>query len=99
MRAARKAQIRRLTLEAYQIEGKVARGILHRAPEDGRWMVGDTSLDEWLAQNEGQDITAILIPTESDRQLETRVCRTCGREYSDTSCPYCREVRLRLRGH
>jgi len=99
MRAARKAQIRRLTLEAYQIEGKVARGILHRAPEDGRWMVGDTSLEVWLASHEGQDVTAILIPTESDRQLETRVCRTCGREYSDTSCPYCREVRLRLRGH
>jgi hypothetical protein len=43
-------------LEAYQVEGKIVQGILHRAPEDGRWMVGDTSLDEWLAQNEGQDI-------------------------------------------
>ncbi len=98
MGAARKAEIRRLTSEAYQMEGRVTQGILRRDPEDNRWMVGNTSLDDWLARHEGQDVTAILIPTESDHSQETKVCRTCGREYVGASCPYCREVRLRLRG-
>lgn len=98
MRAYRKANIRQLTNEAYQLEGRVAQGKLHRNPEDGRWMVGNTPLNEWFEQNQDEDVSLILIPTESKAPMEKQTCRTCGREYIGSSCPYCREVRFRLRG-
>ncbi len=98
MRAYRKANIRQLTSEAYQLEGRVTEGVLRRNPEDGRWMVGSTPLNSWLERNEGEDVTLILIPAESERPMEKQICGTCGREYVGSSCPYCREVRFRLRG-
>lgn len=98
MGAYRKASIRQLTSDAYQLEGRSAQGRLHRDPEEGRWMVGDVTLNEWLARNESQDVTLILVPTESQQPMEKKVCRTCGREYIGSHCPYCREVRFRLRG-
>jgi hypothetical protein len=94
----RKASIRQLASDAYQLEGRTVQGDLHRNPENGRWMVGDVALNEWLARNKGQDVTLILVPTESQQPMEKKTCRTCGREYIGSHCPYCREVRFRLRG-
>jgi hypothetical protein len=94
----RKASIRQLVSDAYQLEGRVLQGRLHRNPEDGRWMVGDTPLNKWLARNADEDISLILVPTESKQAMEKKTCRTCGREYIGSHCPYCREVRFRLRG-
>ncbi|MGC9398201.1 MAG: hypothetical protein ACP5HM_03595 [Anaerolineae bacterium] len=94
----RKVSIRQLASDAYQLEGRVTQGRLHRNPEDGRWMVNDTSLNEWLARNAEEDVTLILVPTESKHPMEKKTCRTCGREYLGSHCPYCREVRFRLRG-
>ena len=98
MSAYRKASIRQLTTEAYQLDGQELAGRARQNTDNGRWMIGDTPLEEWLARYAGQDLTCILIPTEVEHPMETKVCQTCGREYVGTSCPYCREVRLRLRG-
>ena len=95
----RKASIRELISDAYRLEARVTQGRLHRNPEDGRWMIGDTNLNEWFDRQAGEDVSLLLIPTESrEREPEMRTCRTCGRQYSGSYCPYCRRVRLRLRG-
>ncbi|MGC9358057.1 MAG: hypothetical protein ACP5GX_09325 [Anaerolineae bacterium] len=99
MRAYRKADIRRLATEAYELEARVVEGKLRYDENRECWMVGDTSLEEWGAKSAGKEITLILIPDEPDRPMEKRTCRTCGREYIGSSCPHCREVRFRLRGH
>ena len=41
----------------------------------------------------------VLGALDDDRPVETRTCRTCGRDYTDVECPYCRANRIRLRGH
>ncbi|MEA3308046.1 MAG: hypothetical protein U9Q70_00860 [Chloroflexota bacterium] len=96
----RKASIRELISDAYRLEARVTQGRLHRNLEDGRWMIGNTHLNEWLERQAGEDVSLLLIPTESQggAESETRTCHTCGRQYSGSYCPYCRRVRLRLRG-
>lgn len=95
----RKASIRELISDAYRLEARVTQGRLHRNPEDGRWMIGGTNLNEWFDRQAGEDVSLLLIPTESrERGAETRTCRTCGRQYSGSYCSYCRQVRRRLRG-
>lgn len=98
MTAYRKASIRDLTKAAYALEGRFLQGIARRDPESDRWLVGNTPVGEWLSRHENTDVTLILLPTEEDRPLQTRVCQTCGRTYTDVDCPHCREVRARLRG-
>jgi hypothetical protein len=61
-------------------------------------MVGSTTLDDWVARHEDEDVTVILLSMDEGRDLEKRMCRTCGREYIGFECPHCREVRVRLRG-
>ncbi|MCD4739549.1 MAG: hypothetical protein K8R89_09880 [Anaerolineae bacterium] len=95
----RKASIRELISDAYRLEAQVTQGRLHRNPEDGRWMIGDTNLNEWFDHQAGKDVSLLLIPTESrGRGTEARTCHTCGREYHGSHCSYCRGVRFRLRG-
>jgi hypothetical protein len=98
MPAYRKASIREVTKAAYELDGRFAQGIVHRDPESGRWLVGNTSVEDWLSRNEHQDVTLIVLSMDDDRPMRTRVCRTCGREYTGVECPHCREVRTRLRG-
>ncbi|HEY89549.1 MAG TPA: hypothetical protein G4N98_07430 [Thermoflexia bacterium] len=99
MGTQRKASIRELISDAYRLEARVTQGRLHRNPQDGRWMIGNTHLNEWFDRQAGEDVSLLLIPTESrERGVETRTCHTCGRQYSGSYCPYCRRVRLRLRG-
>ena len=98
MSAHRKASIREMTSAAYELESGVVEGQLHRNPEDGRWMIGDTKLNEWLTRYNNQEIVLIAASLEDNRPLPPKVCRTCGTEYVGIECPRCREARIRLRG-
>lgn len=98
MTAYRKASIRELTQAAARLDGRFIQGQLRRDPETGKWMVGSTTLDEWVARHDGQEVTMMMLSMDEGRELEKRTCRTCGRDFIGYECPYCREVRLRLRG-
>ena len=98
MPAYRKASIRELASAAYELESGVVEGRLYRSAKDGRWMVGDVNLSEWLTRYEGQEVVLIVASLEDDRPLPPKVCRTCGTEYVGFECPRCREARIRLRG-
>ncbi len=98
MRAIRKADIRRLATEAYKLDGRTLEGMLRRDPVDGRLTINGVTIEEWLARDEGQEISLLLIPVESAQPMDVQTCNTCGRDYRGSSCPYCREVRYRLRG-
>ncbi len=93
----RKASVLELATAAYELEARVLRGPLHRDAE-GRWRIGETAVEEWLAAGEGQEVVLILASLSEETPLAPRVCRTCGREYVGWDCPHCREVRRRLRG-
>lgn len=99
MPAYRKASIRDLTRAAYELDGHFTEGNLHRDPASGQWLVGDTLLEKWLARHEDEEVTLILVGMNSDRPLNERVCRTCGRRYFGIECAHCRQARIRLRGH
>ncbi len=98
MTAYRKASIRDLATAAYELNGRFLQGIVRQDKEDGRWLVGNTSIEEWLSRHEGTDVTVIVLPMADDQPLQTKVCTTCGRTYTGVECPHCREVRTRLRG-
>ncbi len=99
MPAYRKASVRELITAAYRLDGHSLQGVLKRNPENDRWEIGGTSLDAWLSRHAGEEIAVILLSMDEEQTLETHICRTCGREYTGPYCPYCREARLRLRGH
>ncbi len=96
MPAYRKASIRELSLSAYELGGRVFQGILRRT-DDG-WRVGNMSLEQFLERAQGREVAVLVFDMEEDVPMEKKVCRTCGREYIGSTCPYCRETRLRLRG-
>jgi len=98
MPAHRRASIRELASAAYELDSGVVEGRLYRSAEDGRWMVNNVQLNEWLARYDGQEIVVIVASLEDDRPIPPKVCRTCGTEYVGIRCPRCREVRIRLRG-
>jgi len=98
MPAVRKAVVRELATAAYELEAGVIEGRLHRSPEDGRWMVGDTPLNSWLERFADQQVYLIVASLEDERPLPVKVCRTCGTEYVGGECPRCRDARRRLRG-
>jgi hypothetical protein len=98
MGAFRKASIRQVASEAYELDGRVAQGRVHQDPQTGRWKINNIDLEIWLEEQADEDVTLILIPTQSEEPSETKTCRTCGRDYRGAQCPYCREVRFRLRG-
>jgi hypothetical protein len=98
MSSYRKASIRELASAAYELDAGVVEGQLHRSAQDGRWMVGGTRLNEWLAKHDGQEIVLIVASLDDDRPVSPKTCRTCGTEYVGIYCPRCREARIRLRG-
>jgi hypothetical protein len=98
MPAYRKASIRELASAAYELDSGVVEGRLRRGAENGRWMVGNVGLNEWLAGYDGQEIVLIVASLDDDRPLPSKVCRTCGTDYRGGECPRCREARIRLRG-
>jgi len=97
MSTVRRAIILRMSAAAYEMDLDVANGLLSR-DENGRWRIGGHDLNAWLAEHEGNEVSLILGSLEDEQPVQTRTCRTCGRDYTDLECPYCRSSRLRLRG-
>ena len=99
MPAHRKASIRELAADAFELGSGVIEGHLHRDASSGRWTVKSTELGDWLTRFEGQDIVLIVASLDDDRPLPLKICRTCATEYRGAGCPRCKEARVRLRGH
>jgi hypothetical protein len=97
MSQMRRAVVLKLATAAYEMDFDVLRGLLQRG-EDGQWQVGKQPLDDWLAAHDGEELVLVLGSLEDEREMEVRTCRTCGRDYTDLECPFCRERRIRLRG-
>jgi hypothetical protein len=97
MKTTRRSIILKTAAEAYELGFEVRNGRATR-DESGQWLIGARTLDEWLAEHEGQELVVILGSLEDDTPVQTRTCHTCGRDYTDLECPYCRASRIRLRG-
>jgi hypothetical protein len=98
MAAIRRAAILKLASAAYEMKLNVMNGTV-RQSEDGRWHIGAHDLNSFLERHQGEELVIVLGLLDDDRPVETRTCRTCGRDYTDLECPYCRANRIRLRGH
>jgi hypothetical protein len=98
MKTIRRAAILKLAAAAYEMELDVANGIARR-DESGHWYIGEHSLESWLAAHQGEEVALIMGSLADERPVETRTCRTCGRDYTEVECPHCRASRIRLRGH
>jgi hypothetical protein len=92
----RKATVLEMATAAYELDASVRRGVLRKV--DGKWTVMGDDLDNWLNKFDGQEVVLIAASLSDERPLETRTCRTCGREYVGLECPHCRDARIRLRG-
>jgi hypothetical protein len=97
MSIERRAIILKLAGEAYELDLDVASGTVTQN-ENGQWVIGHHTLDEWLSSHRGDEVVLILGSLEDDRPVQTRTCNTCGRDYTDLACPHCRATRIRLRG-
>ena len=90
---------RRLAIDATEMGARILRGTLTVEADQTR--IDETNLLEWLSQLAGSELMLIAVPigykvTEEEDELKS--CNTCGRDYKGPSCPYCAEVRARLRG-
>ncbi len=92
----RKATVLEMATAAYELDASVRRGVLRKV--GGKWTVMGDDLDNWLNKFDGQEVVLIAASLSDERPLETRTCRTCGREYVGLECPHCRDARIRLRG-
>lgn len=97
MSTIRRAAILKMASAAYEMDLNVLQGALQRG-DDGRWWVGERSVESLLADHEGESLVLILGSLADEREVEPRTCRTCGRDYTDLECPHCRANRIRLRG-
>jgi len=93
-----KSGVQELAIRAHEMGANVLRGSLQYLDEERGWAIGNIHLGDWLARYDGQDLILIAAVIGERRERPTRTCRTCGREYSGSECPYCREARERLRG-
>lgn len=98
MTAIRRATILKLAAAAYEMELDVMNGLVTR-DASGRWHIGEHDLIGWLDAHEGEELVLVLGSLADERAVQTRTCRTCGRDYTDLECPHCRANRIRLRGH
>lgn len=98
MSAMRRAAIYKLAKLAREIELDVMEGEL-RQDTNGRWHVGEYDLSSWLNRHSGENLVLALGSLSDKRPVNTRTCRTCGRDYTELECPHCRQNRIRLRGH
>ena len=97
MNTIRRAAILKLASAAYEMNLDVSNGVAHK-DEDGRWYIGDHSLESWLSTHAGEEVVLVMGSLADDTPVETRTCRTCGRDYTELECPHCRANRIRLRG-
>jgi hypothetical protein len=93
-----KSSVQELAIRAHEMGASVLRGSLQRLDEERGWVIGNVHLRDWLAGYDGQDLILIAAVIGDGRELARKTCRTCGREYTGSECPYCREARERLRG-
>mgnify|MGYP007073195951 CR=1 FL=1 len=98
MAAIRRAAILKLAAAAYEMKLDVMNGLVTQT-EDGRWHIGSHDLTAFLERHQGEVLVFISGYLEDEREIETRTCRTCGRDFTDLECPHCRANRIRLRGH
>ena len=98
MSAIRRAAVLKLASAAYEMKLDVMNGVVSRNGDD-QWQIGGYDLVAWLNAHEGQEMVLVLGALDDDQPVETRTCRTCGRDYTDLECPHCRANRIRLRGH
>ena len=94
----RMSSARELATRAQEMGASILRGELVR--HDSDWIVDEKSVAEWLAELEGQQVFLIAVASDARSRpaVVRRTCRTCGRDYEGSECPYCREARIRLRG-
>jgi len=97
MNTIRRAAILKLASAAYEMNLDVSNGVAHK-DENGRWFIGEHSLESWLNAHTGEEVVLVMGSLADDTPVETRTCRTCGRDYTELECPYCRANRIRLRG-
>ncbi len=95
--SVRRAAILKLASAAYEMQLDVMNGEI-RQDENGRWHIGSHDLQSWLEEQNGREVVLVLGNLEDDRPVQTRTCRTCGRDYTELECPHCRPNRMRLRG-
>ena len=93
-----KSGVQELASKAHEMGASVLRGSLQRLDGERGWAMGNVHLRDWLARYEGQDLLLIVAVIGEEQEPLTKTCKTCGREYIGSECPYCREVRERLRG-
>ncbi len=95
--AVSKNEAQRLSNDAAEIGAHVLRGVLKVGSEGAK--IGQTDVLAWLAKNAGSEVMLIAVPLGARLgQSETKICHTCGREYTGEACPHCTEARARLRG-
>lgn len=97
MNTIRRAAILKLAAAAYEMGLDVSNGIAHQ-DSDGKWFIDEQPLESWLNAHAGEEVVVVMGSLADERPVETRTCRTCGRDYTDLECPHCRANRIRLRG-
>lgn len=97
MNTIRRAAILKLASAAYEMDLDVANGVAHQ-DANGHWFIGEHSLETFLNTHAGEELVLVMGSLADDRPVETRTCRTCGRDYTELECPHCRANRIRLRG-
>ncbi len=98
MSSMHRSTLLKLASNAYEMNLDVLNGVLTR-DENGRWQINAQELNGWLEQHQGHEIVLILGDLTDEEEIVTRICGTCGRDYTDLECPHCRANRIRLRGH
>ncbi len=93
--AVSESEARRLALMAQEMGAAVLRGSLQCLGEG--WTLAGTDLGKWLGRYEGQNLFLIAVPIRRSGG-GWKTCSVCGRQFEGDECPYCREVRQRLRG-
>ena len=93
-----RASALKLASVAYEIGADALRGTL-KQNESGRWSIGPIEVESWLARHAGLELVLAAASIQEDAaESYRRACRTCGNEYSGSTCPHCDEIRSRLRG-
>jgi hypothetical protein len=92
-----KSDARRLTISVTEMGAQVLRGVLTVGPEGAK--INGINVVEWLTRHADTELMLIATPVGAAvLQGELQTCQRCGRDYKGEACPYCAEVRARLRG-
>jgi rubrerythrin len=89
-------EARDLMSRGYEMGATVLNGTVERAA-DGTWRVDGRSLEEILSELEGCEVALVAAAIGEGAGVK-HICRVCGTEYQEHTCPRCREIRRRLRG-